>query len=405
VNAVYHYTARSESGTCVSGSMSAASRYDAVSRLRLRRLFVTTLNDENSARGRAAALISWFSASRSERRAFMRTMATLIASGMSLQRALDVAIEQCGDHRLRESLCAVASDVEAGVTLSEAMARRPLDFSEIAVAMIRAGELGGVLDEVLERSAELLERRDALGRQVAAALAYPAFVLASAAFILGFVLIVTVPGFAAILRELHAALPLPTRILLWLSDVLRSFWALVIAGVGAAAISGLVAALGLEPVRAYADRVLLRLPGLGRIRREGNVAAFARACGTLIRSGVPLLDALGATKNVLRGNTFRDAVATVESMLEQGKPLSAGLASTGIFGSLCVKVTAVGEESGDLDSALLRLADHVERGVEASIRSMNAMIEPILILTLGAIVGGVVAAVLIPLYAAIGSVR
>ncbi len=403
--AVFYYHARCDDGSVVSGSMIADSKVDAVKRLRLRRLFVTSIEDAKGVRGRAGALLAAVAMPRAARIAFMRTLATLVGSSTSLQRALCVAIEQCADRRFKESLQAVASDVDGGALLSEAFARRPDEFPEVVVAMVAAGELGGVLDQVLERCAELLEQRDSLNRQLAAALAYPAFVLVTSMAILGFLLVFTVPGFVAILAQLHATIPLPTRILIWASNALRSPSTLTSFIAGAAATGALAVSVHGTRAARWMDRRLLDIPVAGALRRQGNVAAFARTTGTLLQCGVPIGSALDAACGVMTSQAYRQAVRDAKSMLEEGRPLSAGLARGGLFGTLCVHMAAVGEESGALDSVLLRLAKHVEREVELKLRGLTAIVEPALILVMGAAVGGVVGSVLIPMYAAIGSVH
>lgn len=403
---LFHYTARTESGSSVNGTLRSRSRSDALARLRERQLFVTSMEAGGTLRAALALAFLHRHSRGSSRVAFMRGLSTLIASGTPLLRALDVSARQCRDLRFRETLRGIASDVNGGGSLSDAMSRRPLEFSEGVVAMIRAGELGGILDEVLQRGALILEQTERARRQVGAALAYPAFVLVASGGLIVFLLAVTVPAFAGILDQLHGSIPLPTRLLIAASRVLRdrdAWLAAPLAAVVAAAAWSVLAHNG--RVTRWVDQRALDIPVLGLIRRQTNVAAFARTTGTLLQCGVSLAAAVDASCGVLTSQTYREAAREAESVVMDGVPLSRALEKTRLFDGLCIELAAVGEESGALDATLLRAAEYLEEEAAMSLRALTAILEPALILALGGIVGGIVASVLVPLYAAVGSLH
>lgn len=389
----------------MTGTMRAQSQREAVARLRMRRLFVTSLEDAGSARGKVHALILG-GARRRSRMVFMRSLATLIGSGTPLYRALQVTIDQCRDKRFGETLRSIASDVDSGAALSEAMRRQPLAFPEHLVAMIAAGELGGVLDDVLERGSSLLEREEAVRKQVVAAVAYPAFVLSCAVGLLTFLFIVTVPAFASILAQLHASLPLSTRIMLGTGTLMREplTWAVGIPAI-CVAVFGMSAVRRQPSVAALIDRRSLDLPVLGVVRRSINVAAFARTVGTLLQCGVVITDAVKTASHVVGNAAYRRAAEEIEGSLRAGMAFSPLLERAGLFGPVAVQMAAVGEESGTLDVMLIRIAEHYEAEAASALSTIAAALEPALILALGAVVGAIVASILIPLYSAIGSIH
>ncbi|MGH7737079.1 MAG: type II secretion system F family protein [Candidatus Tyrphobacter sp.] len=405
IEALYRYCARSQ-GLRVTGTMYARSEGDAVARLRARRLFVTSLHECTSVQGGLLAALDRMRSAGPARVEFLRALAILVSAGTPLLRALTVAGAQCKDARFAETLRALADDVRAGASLSDAMSRRPTDFPQSVVAMVRVGELGGVMDDVLVRCANAMERSDALARQMSSTLAYPLFVLAAAALLVGFLLAVTVPGFASILAQLHAAIPWPTRLLLAASERFRNplTW-IAGAAIAVCAFALCAAALKRRSVAAVVDRALLRLPVAGRLRVAANVAAFSRTASTLLQCGLAVTAAVEAAAGVVTSIAYRNAAALALRLLNEGVPLSSALERTGVFDGLCVAMAAVGEESGSLDATMLRVAEYFELELQTALRGLASVVEPALILVLGAIVGGIVGSILVPLYGAVGSIR
>lgn len=404
--AIYCYTARSAEGRFVAGSMQAESAEHALLHLRTRSLFVTSLAQKGGAKATAAAVFTLLPISAGARLAFFRSLATLVRAGVPLRRALEVSIEQCTDGRFAEALRSVANDIESGTALSAAMSRRPREFTRLFIAMIRAGELGGVLDEVLERLASMLELDRAMRKRLSAALAYPA-VVACAAVVLVLLLVANiVPAFAGLFAEMHVQLPLSTKILIAIGVTLTSpikDLALVFA---LASVLLVVRAAWLQPRLAPTfDRMLLRLPVAGTIVRKTMIARISRTLGTLLRSGVPILDALDACKDIVGNVLYAHAVETVALELREGHAMTVPLERSGLFDPIVLQLIRVGEETGTLDAMLLRVAEYFEIDVESAVAALGSIVEPVLILLLGTVVGTIVASVIIPLYSIIGSIK
>jgi type IV pilus assembly protein PilC len=403
---LYHYTARSQQGGSVAGTLRVESERDAIAHLRARGLFITSLESTGCARGRVAVLFSALLHRRDATARVVRFLATLVASGVPLRRALRCTIEQCNEEILKEALQAVAQELDAGVSLSEAMRRRPREFPEQLAALVAAGELGGILDQTLDRAASLLEREGRLRKQLASALTYPAVVLPAAIGLTLFLLVSTVPAFGRILTELHAQLPLSTAILLAASDLIRTPTAWLLGTfVGGSLIAAIVAARYNRHVLVAIDGFVLNVPVIGAMQRSVNIAAFTRTLGTLLQCGVVITDAVRTAGGVTTSAAYQKAAARLGQSLGTGTTLAPLLAENGLFGAVAVEMAYVGEESGSLDAMLVRIAEHHEGEVEQALRVMTGILEPAIILGLGGIIGTIVASILVPLYGAIGSLH
>jgi type IV pilus assembly protein PilC len=405
VSAQFRYTARTAAGERVCGSIEAPSVDAVLAGLRTRALFVTSVERETVF---ARALGRSLNLGRPSRRAllaFFRSFSTLIRAGVPMRRALEVAIERAADGALRESLRAVLSDIEHGSSLSDALARRPRAFAPLYVAMIRAGEAGGILDDVLERLASLLERDADLRKKLRAALAYPAVVLIAASALVLFLIARIVPMFAQMFDAFHVELPPATRALLAAGDALQqpATW---LAGAGAlAAVLASAFALARTPHGALVlDGVRLRLPVVGPLLNKAITARIARMLATLLRSGIELVGALDVVRPVAGSPSYAAALERVDVALRAGEPLTAPLEASRLFDPLAVALVRVGEETGLVDEMLLKVAAYFETDVEAAIATLGAVLEPALIGVLGAVVGFIVFSVFIPLYSLIGSV-
>ena len=406
MSSLYYYTARDLAGARLRGSIEAGSASAAVATLRARAIVVTSLESAGGIRGRMAAGVQLGAVSPAALLSFFRAFATLIHAGVALRRSLDVAIAQCSDGRLREALRCVACDVENGLSLSDAMGRRPREFPRLYVALVRAGEYGGVLDEVLERIAAVLERDRSSRKRTAAALAYPLVVCLAAIALIVFLLASIVPMFRSMYDQMHVPLPGATRALIDVGLALRTPALWVCAGAACVAATALAAKLRASPRGARAiESVLFAMPVAGAIARKSAVARFARMLGTLLRSGVGLMDALDVVTGVVTSARYAESIAALRQALREGQPLSGPLASTGLYDPIFVQLVRVGEESGTLDRMLLRIADHYDLDVETMLKSLGALLEPAMILFLGGAVGFIVAAIFVPLYTLIGNIK
>jgi type IV pilus assembly protein PilC len=403
--ALYRYTARNIDGEVVRGSVQALDVESVLAMLRTRALYVTRIDRETALRRSLSRSLLRGVPTRRARLAFFRSFSTLIHAGVPLHRAIEVAIERTTDVALREALRAVAADIERGLSLSDAVARRPLAFPRLYTAMIRAGEVGGILDEVLERLASFLERDADLHKKLRAALAYPTVVLIAAVALVIFLLLRIVPMFAQMFDAFHVEPPLTTKVLLSSSSLLESgaTWA-VFAIIASAATAGIAVGLRNPRTALAFDHARLHAPVVGPLLRKVITARITRTLGTLLRSGVELLAAVECARGVAGSLLYGNALLTVDRALRDGETLAAPIAASRLFDPLAVALVCVGEESGCVDDMLLKVAAYFETDVEAAIATLGAVVEPALIGILGLIVGFIVFSIFIPLYSLIGSV-
>ncbi len=400
----FRYTARTADGAVVRGWLNAADVESAVSGLRRRALFVTAVEPKRPWNRELRWPRAGGNATRA-RVAFFRSFATLVRAGVPMRRGLTVAIERCENAALTSALRDVLADIERGDPLSGALARRPKTFAPLIVAMVAAGETGGILDDVLERIALFLERDYALRNSVVAALAYPAVVLCASLALVTFLIVRVVPMFSTLFASFHVPLPLSTRVLMSLGETASQPTAFV----AAVALAGLAAAAGAWTNRSRAgryafDRFRLSLPVAGSLLRKTIVARFARMLGTLVHSGIELSAALDVVLPVTGSPVYTAALARVAVALREGEALTPPLTATGLFDPMLLALIGVGEETGMLDVMLPKAAEYFESDVAAAIAALGAVIEPALIAFLGVIVGLIVYSVFIPLYSLIGSV-
>ena len=404
-DAQYRYAARTTAGELVRGSMQAPSVDAVLANLRTRALFVTAVDRETALARTLGRSLNLGRPSRRALLAFFRSFSTLIRAGVPMRRALEVAIERTSDGVLRESLRSVLADIEHGTSLGDAMERRPRAFAPLYVAMVRAGETGGILDDVLERLASFLERDADLRKKVRAALAYPAVVVTVALALVLFLIARIVPMFAQMFDAFHVELPATTRLLLALGTALQQPAAWIAGAAAPAAVAGaILLAARTRRGSLMLDRVRLRLPVIGPLLNKAITARTARMLATLLRSGIELVSAIGVVRPVAGSPAYAAALDRVDVALRAGEPLTAPLEAGRVFDPLAVALVRVGEETGLVDEMLLKVAAYFESDVEAAIATLGAVLEPALIVALGGIVGFIVFSVFIPLYSLIGNV-
>lgn len=403
---LYYYTARDMSGALVRGSIEAGTASAALSALRTRALYITSLESSSSTRGTIAAALQVGGLSQESLVTFFRSFATLVRAGVPMRRSLEVTIEESADSRLREALRSVVCDIENGLALSDAMARHPREFPRLFVAMIKAGEVGGVLDEVLERIASAVERDRASRKRVSAALTYPVIVACAATGLILFLITTIVPMFRTMYEQMRVPLPAITAGLITVGTTLRSpaVW-VAIAICGLAAVLSVVRLRGSERGAMLLESLTLALPVAGTIARKSTIARLARMLGTLLKSGVNLVTALEVVTDVVGSARYRRTIADLRRALREGSTVSAPLAATGLYEPMFVQMLRVGEETGALDTMLLRIADYYDLDIETLLTALGSMLEPAMILLLGGAVGFIVAAIFIPLYTLIGNIK
>ncbi len=330
---------------------------------------------------------------------FSRQFATMINSGLALLRALYILENQTQNAKLQQIITEIRSDVEAGSSLSDALEKHPNVFSRLYVSMVRAGEAGGILDETLNRVATQLEAEDSLRRMVKSAMVYPLLIATFAVLVMTAMMLFIIPIFSKMYSDMGSQLPLLTRIMVTVSDTLRSVWGIFVFAAIFGAIYGLIRLKRTPQGTAAWDRFKLRVPmGIGDIILKLSMARFSRTLSTLVSSGVPILQAIEITGETAGNVVVSEAMANVKREVKEGRPMSEPLTKTSVFPPMVTQMIAVGEETGAVDTMLNKIADFYEDEVNASIKSLTSILEPIMMMGVGALVGVIVISLYLPIF-------
>ncbi len=382
------------------GSLEAETEQEALAKLSQMGYFPLSIQREETSPQGQAAPRSFRLFTRIRRRditLFTRQLADLLESGLPLMRTLDVLREQMENPRLQEVLADLASQVRDGRSLSDALAIYPRVFSPLYVSMVRSGEVGGMLGGVLARLADFAEKEEELHVKMRSALAYPILILLVGMGTIAVLLIFVVPKLVLLFQEVGQILPLPTRVLIGLSQWFVSYWWLVvsIAGLGVF----LVRRGGLsQGARLAIDRIKLRLPVCGSLIKKVEIARFARSLATLLSHGVPILQGMQVVVQATGNELLRGELQQIGEQLKGGDSLSQGMRRGRIFPALVTHMVAVGEEAGSLDRSLFKIADTYEREADRAMKLMTSLVEPVMILIMGSLVGFIVIAMLLPIF-------
>ena len=390
----FAYSGRTRGGQTVTGERVADSVDAAVSALRREQIQVTRIDPTKE---KAARKPKGVSPPAKNLAIFTRQFSVMIDAGLPLVQCLDILGRQEPHKGFSEVILQVRSDVEAGAALADAMKRHPKTFDALYSNMIAAGEAGGILDTILKRLAVYIEKSVKLKGQVKSAMIYPIAVIVIAAVVVAAILWKVIPTFAQLFAGLGAQLPLPTRVVIALSDGLVAYGPVVVAVVGGA-IYGIKRYYDTTPGRYQIDGLLLKAPVLGMILRKIAVARFCRTLSTLLASGVPILDGLEITGRTAGNAIIEEAIMKTRSSIERGETVSAPLRETNVFPSMVVQMINVGETTGALDAMLGKIADFYEEEVDTAVAGLLTLMEPIMIAVLGGIVGGIVIAMYMPIF-------
>ena len=395
--ATFAFKARTRQGEILQDQIEGPDKMSVASQLRQQGLMVIDVKEQGVAQ--KDLLEAFKKVKAGDLVVFTRQFATMINAGLPIVRSLYVLSEQTENPKLQEVVTAVRKDVEAGLALSEALEKHPKVFSKLYVEMVRAGEIGGILDGVLLRIADQLEDDQELRRKVKSAMTYPVVVLVLAVLAASFMLIFIVPIFATMFEDLGGTLPLPTRVAMGISGVLTSIFGVFIYG---ALIGGVVFFLrwkSTENGRKWWGKVSLKLPAkIGDVIQKVALARFARTLGTLSAAGVPILQAIEITA-VSSGNwVVENALLKTREAIREGIPIYKPLESEPIFPPMVTRMIAVGDETGDLDGMLAKIAQFYESEVDATVKALTSIIEPLMIVVVGGIVGGIIVAMYLPMF-------
>ncbi|MGB2591903.1 MAG: type II secretion system F family protein [Candidatus Acidiferrum sp.] len=396
---VFTYRGTNRSGGNVSGEMTATSKAELQNILRRQQITPTKM----SQKGKEFNLPTFGSGVNSKELAiFTRQFSVMIDAGLPLVQCLEILASQQENKTFQKVLTGTRGSVEGGTTLSAAMRQYPKVFDSLYVNMVEAGETGGILDTILQRLSSYIEKNVKLQRAVKSAMVYPVGVLTVAGGVIILLLWKVVPIFATLFAGLGVDLPLPTKIVIGLSNIIGSVFGLMILVALGAAIFGLKVWYGTPQGRYALDSLILRLPVIGILMRKIAVARFTRTLGTLIASGVPILEGLDITAKTAGNAVVERALQQVRKSLEEGKSLTDPLKESNVFPGMVTQMISVGEQTGAMDAMLQKIADFYEEEVDAAVKDLLTALEPVMIVFLGVVVGGVVISMYMPLFSLIG---
>ncbi len=403
---VFEYKARDRTGKLIAATMEAASERDVAASLRQKGYFISEIKSPKSGLSADIKLPKWLDIgsvpNARDITIFSRQFATVINAGLPVVQSLAILHRQAEKQGLKDALRRVREDVETGQNLSDALSRHPRLFNKLYIYLVRAGEVSGNLDGILERIAAYMEKQAALRGKIRTALTYPTVVLVIALAVTWFLLTGIVPQFAQILDQLGGDLPVITRALIAISDFLRfQWWLLAIIGVGI--IVGVALFYRTPNGRRTIDRLLLRTPVIGTLVQKSAIASFSNTFGLLLRSGVNIIESIDITKGTAGNAIVEDILTETKEGVQRGEQISTTLMKyPRVFPPMVSSMVAIGEETGAVDSMLQKVADFYEREVDEAVDSLTAALEPALIVFLGVIVGFIVAGMFLPMFSIIG---
>jgi type IV pilus assembly protein PilC len=398
---VFSYSARPASGGDIqTGELNLGTKDDVLAHLHRQKLIPVTVREKP----KEISFTFGTGVTTRDIVIFTRQFATMINSGLPLVQSLDILAEQTENPALRKTIGEVLYDVESGNTLADAMGKHPKIFTELFVNMVAAGEAGGILDTILLRLATFLEKNDALIRKIKGAMIYPAVIFSVAGAAIVILLIFVIPTFQQMFASAGIPLPLPTQIVIGMSAFLQAWWWAVGAGIVAAVVA-VRQFYKTDGGQLLIDRMILAMPVLGDLQRKAAVARFTRTLGTLVSSGVSILEGLEITAKTAGNRVIHDAVMGSRASIAGGETIAGPLRESGVFPPMVVQMINVGEQTGGLDEMLSKIADFYDEEVDAAVDALLAVMEPIMIVVLGVIVGGMIVAMYLPIFDMINAVQ
>ncbi|MEO8045773.1 MAG: type II secretion system F family protein [Nitrospirota bacterium] len=399
--ATFAYVGRTRSGAVKKGELSAKTRDEAVDQLRKQSVVVTSLEEKKSGAGGFKIKLSLGSGlTDKDLVVFTRQFGTMINAGLPLVQCLEILSTQSENKVLRETIGEVKTQVEAGSTFSDALRRHPKVFDDLYVNLVHAGEVGGLLDTILTRLAKYIEKAMKLKGQVKSAMIYPAAIMGVAVVVISVLMIWVIPIFAKMFVELSGGkvgLPGPTQLVIDISNVFTSYWYLIFGSL-VAIIFGIKKYYATVQGRKAIDKLLLKTPVFGDLIRKASVAKFTRTLGTLLASGVPLLDGMTICAKTAGNKVIEETLINARASISGGKTIADPLAASGVFPKMVTHMIAVGESTGALDAMLGKIADFYEDEVDQAVASLTSLLEPIMMVFLGIVIGFIVIAMYLPIF-------
>jgi type IV pilus assembly protein PilC len=396
--ATFTYTARSFAGDIRTATLEAQSRDDVIAQLRRQRLNVIKIDEATPKKPKRGHI------KMRDIVILTRQFSTMINAGLPLVQAMTILAEQSENKVLSEIMRKVVFDVESGNTVADALGKHPQAFSNLYVNMVAAGEAGGILDTILMRLATFMEKNDALIRKVKGAMIYPSVIMAVAGIAVTVLLIFVIPVFENLFTSAGLALPLPTRIVMGASRFLKGYWYVVLGAI-VAAVFMFKRYRATSNGRLKIDKFMLKVPVLGDVLRKSAVSRFTRTLGTLISSGVSILDGLEITAKTAGNRVVQDAIMESRSSIAGGDTIAQPLKKSGVFPPMVISMISVGEQTGGLDEMLSKIADFYDEEVDAAVSNLLSLLEPVMIVFLGVVVGGMVVSMYLPIFDMINAVQ
>lgn len=395
VAVVFQWSGKNLRGVIESGEITAATKEDVVAQLRKRNITPTIVTEKAK---KVRGLSFGGGVKDKDIVVFTRQFATMIDAGLPLVQALDILSTQVENKVLSNTLAQVKVDVESGATYADALKKHPRVFSELYVNMVAAGEAGGILDTILNRLASYIEKAMKLKKKVKGAMVYPAVVTSIAVLVIAVIMIFVVPTFSKMFATLGGTLPLPTQIIISMSNFIAGIGGLIVFGLIVASVIFIAQVRRTEKGKYIIDRLLLKLPIFGPLLNKVAVAKFTRTLGTLVSSGVPILDGLEITAKTSGNKVIEYAIMDVRKGVVGGKTLAEPITKLKVFPPMVTHMIAVGESTGALDAMLAKIADFYDDEVDATVSNLTAMMEPMLMVFLGGSVGFIVVAMYLPIF-------
>ncbi|MHB9155998.1 MAG: type II secretion system F family protein [Endomicrobiales bacterium] len=397
----FNYKARSStSGNITAAVIEAPDQRSAMDRLRGQKLIVMEIREQ-----KANVLVDLLKkinplkprVTSKELVLFSRQFSTLVTAGVPIVQGLTILKDQAETPLFKNIIYGIREDIEQGISITDAMRKHPAAFSELYVSMIKAGEVGGILDSILERLSSYLESAEELKGKIKGAMVYPGVISVVAGSVTLFLIMFVIPTFQNIFSSFGAELPLPTRILIGLSDILRNYFYLVIA-------APITLFFGFRKFRStekgmfLTDSYALKAPLFGILLKKVSIAKFSRTLGTLIKSGVPIIQALDTVGKTSGNKVIEKAIASARESIKEGERMADPLRKTGVFPPMVIQMVAIGEETGNLDTMLNKIADFYDQEIDVAVKGLTSMIEPLIMVVMGLVIGAIVLAMFMPMF-------
>lgn len=399
--ATFSYQARNWEGKVISNEIEGESKEAVVAKLREKGFFVTSIKEKRSVA--SLPFLGVGKVTSKEVAVFAQMFAVMIGSGVPLVRCLAILQVQMENPAFAKVIGTIRSDVEGGCTFSAALAKHPQAFDELFVNLVKAGEAGGILDKILNRLAGYLEKAEDLKSKVKGALTYPVVVVSIAVLVVIGLILFVLPQFKSIFQSMNVDLPVVTKLLLQISDYFQEYWFIILPGMALVPIC-IVHFFKTSQGRRIYDTNILKVPAFGLMMRKVAVARFTRTLGTMISSGVPILQALEVTAATAGNIVVKEAVDKTRLSIREGDTIADPLKTSGVFPPMVVQMIAVGEETGELDKMLMKIAEFYDTEVDNAVKGLTSVIEPIVIVFMGVVIGGIVMAVFMPMLKLVNNV-